>query len=148
MNLHKKKLGIKNYIWDPNSEIEWKSYDRFFTAKSKKRQKSFLMNQWNWRTFIPYKESNISEKYDFTINVFKNQFLMNFWRSYGKKYIFFIFHWFCLWYKPLKIARIVKSALQKCSVRPIRPVRPVCPVRPVRPELKIMNKWKDNVLCM
>ena len=121
MNLHIKKLGSKNYIWDSNSDVENENLMiDFLRQRAKKGKNLFLWISETEEHLFLIRKAILVKKYDLTINVCKNQFLMNFWRSYGKKSIFFIFHWFCLWYKPLKSQELwnlpYRSALSVLSV--------------------------------
>ena len=85
MNLHiKSGLGIKNYVLDPNSEVENENFLTDFRGKfEQKTQKSiFLKNQWklkNIKKAIVVKNI-IAEEMPFTKSNFEQ-----FWRSYCKK---------------------------------------------------------------
>ena len=92
MNLHLKTgLGNKNYVLDPNSDVENEFFWLIFCGKfEQKTQKSiFLKNQWRLKNIkkAMVVKNIIAEDMPFTKSIFEQ-----FWRSYCKKTIFVVFH--------------------------------------------------------
>ena len=79
MNLHiKTGLGIKNYVLDPNSNVEYEIFLNDFSWQIWAKNTKLNFSSESVKT-KEHKESNSCEKYYFLIDAFlQNQFLTNF----------------------------------------------------------------------
>ena len=120
---YKTSYGIKNYVWDPNADVENENFWLIFHGKfEQKTQKSVcLQNQWKLKNI---KKAIVVNILFLNICFLQNQFVTNFEEAIAKNdfrhfplFETFALIYFCREIEFLLIYSFLKNRLQKLRMR-------------------------------